>query len=184
MSWMKKFQKSPWAICVVGAILGFIFSLIHDCISGQQVFSTIYLFLKGVCNYVIGCLTATFHITVWQMLLGVAVIIALKIVVKRVTQQWSSVKPDNSPEFTTYTTDYFQHWKWSWIWVKDPYEQTWGVKNLRAHCPKCDTMMLHDGCGYFWCPRCAFKPNYRDCDDLQDVKAVIYDNVNREIYKT
>lgn len=180
---LKKFLKSPWATCLGGAFLGFIFSLIHDCVNGKQLFSTIHSFSLGVYNCIVTCLTATFRVAVWQILLGAFVIIICRIVTKKAIQLRSETMPDDTPEFLAYTTGRFQHWKWSWTWEKNSYKNAWQVKNLRAHCPRCDTTMLHGGFGDFRCPRCGFESDYVAYDIPQDVEAVIYDNVKRKIYK-
>lgn len=175
---MKKFLKSPWTISIAPALLSFLLTIIYDLIKGKRILSTVGSILAVIWNAVVTFLT--FNLKVWWVIVGIVVILFVLYVIARVSEKNVIQKPD----FTSYTEDRFRTWKWSWIWEQN-YEHKWHAANLSAHCPKCDTPMLHDRDeDIFQCPRCKFQSHYDNHEKSYEVEAVIIDNLNRKQKKS
>lgn len=176
---MKQFFKSPWTISLTATLFGFILTIAYDLLKGKQVLSTIKAFFLISINGI--SVFLNFELKVWWVLLVIIIVIAILLCIGYITRRKSSAC--DNPEFTKYTEDYFGSWKWSWTWSFDSFEEKWFVQDLKAHCPKCDTPMLHDEYeSYYSCPRCGFQPQYLDRHKkMFEVEAIIHDNVSRSL---
>ena len=122
----------------------------------------------------------TFELKVWWVLLGACVVIGILIIISKL---YDAKHKDSDPEFVSYKEDYFGAWKWSWKWSFNKIDKIWQIEDnsIVAHCPNCETPMLHDRYETsFECPRCQFKTDHqRKHKTSQEVKVLIIDNVMR-----
>ena len=173
---MKKFFKSPWVIGIGTTVVGgVILSIVLDLIKEVSILSTLGTVIKTVWGWIISFLT--FELKVWWVLLGIVVIIIVLLVISKVADS----KEETLPKFLSYKEDKFDSWKWTWDWGFNRYDYKWHIKDLKAHCPKCDTPMFHDAHDTnFQCPRCSYKTDYRTkFKRRREVEAIIIDNLNR-----
>lgn len=173
---MKKFLKSPWTISFATALFSLILTIAYDFLKGKQALSTI----KAIVFIVINSLTAflNFELKVWWVLLGLLILILIFVVFRKVALQ---IKKSEKPNFTNYTEDIFDSWKWTWQWYYNELEKKWSVTEIEAHCPNCDTAMFHERYGSSYkCPRCGFNAFYNpNRKNSYDIEAIVIDNVKR-----
>ena len=115
---------------------------------------------------------------VWWVLLGIGAIILALIIIAKI----SDSKESEPPAFLVYKKDKIGDWNWSWDWEFNRYDYKWHIKDLKAHCPKCDTPMFHDAHDTkFQCPRCNYETDYRTkFKRRSEVEAIIIDNLHRQ----
>ena len=173
---MKKFWKSPWTISIVSAIVGSIVTFVIDAIKDVPILFTLWTVIKTVWGWIITFLT--FDLKVWWVLLGLGAIILVLIIIAKISKS----KEGEPPAFLAYKKDKIGDWDWSWSWDFWITENKWHIKDLKAHCPKCDTPMFHDNWDTkFQCPRCNYETNYSTkFKRRSEVEAIIIDNVHRQ----
>lgn len=174
---MKKFFKSPWTIGIGTTVLGgVILSIVLDLIKEVSILSTLWTAIKTVFGWIITFLT--FDLKVWWVLLGIGAIILALIIIAKI----SNSKESEPPAFLAYKKDKIGDWNWSWDWDFWMTENKWHIKDLKAHCPKCDTPMFHDNWDTkFQCPRCNYETNYSTkFKRRNEVEAIIIDNIHRQ----
>ncbi len=94
------------------------------------------------------------------------------------------VKEPDSPNNLIYKKDNFKGWLWTWQWEWNAYQNSWNVSNLKAHCPKCETLLIDTK--YFTneisfdCPRCSFNHKERDIELPSKIEMLILDNIRRK----
>ncbi len=172
---MKKVLRSSWTIGVATTLLGFLLTVGYDLLKGKHIFTTIALFCSTLWSWMISFLN--FELKVWWILIALAVLAAVLFLVSKL----GGAKEETKPDFTSYQSDKFRLWRWSWDWTFDTYEHKWHVKDLKAHCPQCDTPMISDRYeDVFQCPRCRFRAGYDNHEKSYEVEAVIIDNLDRK----
>ena len=169
---MIKTQHSEIKITLFGAAAGVVFTAIYDWIKQKPILSSFKSIIIWLWNNIL-----EYNIAVWQIIIGVIILLALKKILKKnITVQ---VKVD----WLEYTQDTFSGIKWKWIWKNNGYN-VYSIKNLQPICSNCGTgMTVYED----WqentanCPRCDNR--LRNVKDLSKIKAIINDNIEREIYK-
>ena len=173
---IKRFSKSPWTLALMPVLFGTMLTAIYDAIKDKPILSTLWGWIKTIWGWIVAFLN--FELKVWWVLIGISVIIAVLIIISKLSNE----KENTLPSFTSYKEDIFGEWKWSWDWHLNSYDKKWHVDNLRAHCPKCDTPMFHDNSDIrFQCPRCGFETNWgSNHKNRFEVEAIIIDNLERK----
>ncbi|TGE36283.1 hypothetical protein E4K67_20300 [Desulfosporosinus fructosivorans] len=157
---------------ILCSILSVLFTIGYDLIKSKPIFSTIWLVIKGVWNFII--YTLNFNLKVWWVIVGIIITIVIIYFVVNFKQE--VVKPD----FLGYKVDKFKRWKWTWDYRWNKLEDTWRISNLTPHCPRCDTPLIEYSMGLrFDCPRCDFNAEYDECDEPHKIERLISDNINQ-----
>lgn len=177
---MKKFLNNQWVVGIGSPIILAALTALYDLAKKKKVFTTLWWLLSSAYRWVIKILNI--ELRLWWILVFVALVILVVYMISRSKGPDASEVPED-PEFTGYTEDLFNGWKWVWDWEKN-YEGKWDAVNLRAHCSKCDTPMRHDiSEREFRCPRCGNHKYMNQRRISEDIRAVILDNVNRKYFK-
>lgn len=168
--------KKDVKIAIFSAFAGIVFTAIYDLIKSKPILSTFWNGLKWIWNNIF-----EFQLTVWQILLGIGILIlVLYVLAKR-----EDGIQGNQFDWRSYVRDRIHDMNWSWFWEKNILDGKWNVKDLRPVCDSCGTKM-HLNDSYGWdrkfadCPRCG--KVYTDRKDLTKIEAVIIDNVQRGIF--
>lgn len=151
-------------------VLGLITSFIYDGIKQFPFLSTVWNILKWIWTTIF-----EFELRVWQIILGVLVLLIIAEIVDRRKKQ--STTP---PKFHSYKTDKFHLINWKWDWAFDYTSKKWYASNIKPICPKCNTTMHYDySFGNFQgrCPRC--ENLIKNMKDVKDIEAIIIDNVDK-----
>lgn len=174
----KKWFKSPWVISIGTAIFSFLLTIIRDYVQEKPIFSTLGTLLFEAGNYII--LFLNLNIKVWWLLSAIALILLIVYFLHR-SKRLNPPLPDHY----NYNEDKFTHWKWTWeyTYIK---KVGWVLDNLKAYCPLCDTILQDKtprlGDLLFKCPRCKFTTHSIYCDDPEEIREVILDNIRRKMY--
>lgn len=136
----------------------------------------------------------TINIPLWGILLFLMLFIAILCVWLRVYYATHSTaqpekKEEQMPQYLKYTSDTIEQVKFEWEYEKTA-DGKYVVRNLTIICPDCGTSLrpYPHNYDYYKCPRCNKTLSRYDrgrtiIKPLEDVKAVIYDNIKRNIYK-
>jgi hypothetical protein len=173
---MKKFIKSPLGIALIPTFVGFILTVIYDVLKGKQVLSTIANILKTIWSGIIDFLN--FELKVWWVLVGIVAIVFIFWVIIKI---YSVVSEE--PEFTKYTSDTIQGWKWEWSWRKNYYGK-YEIDNLHPICHSCGTALArkNDYQNSIYCVRCGMEYNGMELPKIDHVELYIGDTVNRKLF--
>ena len=107
----------------------------------------------------------------------ILVLVILFFFIKQLIKYFSNFI-NKSSGFLNYTKDNFDKYNWKWDWIKKSGGQYY-VDNLKILCDKCETPMNFEHSFHrAECPRCNYIIN--DYKNLNDVEAVIIDNLNRK----
>ncbi len=172
-----KWIKSQWTKKIGPPVFSLLLTMIYDFFKQNPFLSTIIEIVKWVGNTIIFILN--YEIKVWWIL---CVIIAIVIVIIFINlRKWEIFKPD----FCNYKKDRFKDWKWRWDWKYYSNSRKWDIISLIAYCPKCDTQLIDHSNVYeqeYRCPRCKYNARSVNCEDPIDVKAIIFDNIEKKKY--
>jgi hypothetical protein len=94
-------------------------------------------------------------------------------------------KPINLPKYSAYKTDDFKNLSYSWRYDFENRNGKINIVNLKVHCPKCDTPFLPTKSWFgvvYNCPRCDYRLGQLEVYGAKRVRALIVDNINRQIY--
>lgn len=172
--------KSSWAISIGTAIFSLLLTMVYDYSREKPILTTVWTILKLLGNFVWTILN--FDLKVWWILLAVVLFILIIILI-------ANVKKDKTfkPDFYSYREGKFKRWRWTWGWKWSDSENAWGISDLKAHCPICDTPMIEHSSVYglsFDCPRCEFRADDSQCDEPHKIERIILDNIDRERNET
>lgn len=174
---MKKFLNNQWVVGIGCPIIVAALTAVYDFANKQKIFTTLWKIVSSVFRGIVGVLNLQFRL--WWALVFVAVVVGILLLIARL----KGPEFPSEPPFVEYTEDRIHGWKWSWDWEKK-YDGKWGIENLFAHCPKCDTRMRHDTYEHnYRCPRCGHQEYISRSNISNDVKDVIYDNIDRKYFK-
>jgi len=173
----KNWITQDWAKgAILCATLGILFTMGYDYFKNKPMLSTIWQIVKGFWNFIISALT--FNLKVWWLItLIVIIVIIYKI---------ANFKPEEAfrPDFCNYREGRFKQWRWSWNWKWSNSERAWGISDLTAHCPTCDTPLIKYTSFYdelkFDCPRCDFRANDVECEEPHKIERIVMDNIDRK----
>ncbi|MEH6770046.1 hypothetical protein [Maribacter arcticus] len=177
---MSEISKTNWLKGTSGTIiLGLITSFIYDFVKEKPILSTISSIFKSIWNFIYQILDT--ELKIWWILL---VVIVIKIFQKVSKEYSKSKKPSLPDNLKNYVKDDFTNWNWKWEWNWDGDKNKWVIKSLWPYCKKCDIKLLIKSSVYdsaMECPKCKtrFESIHRETDDYDGVKAVIYDNVEK-----
>lgn len=170
---MSKKLSSELKIAIFSGVFGILLTAIYDWIKEKPIATTFINLLSWIWNNIL-----LFQIYTWQFVIGILIILFIKKIVKKVSKQKSI---EEILPWLNYTQDTIANLKWKWYWDRDIF-QKYNIENLRPLCPQCETSMhVSDS----WstsarCPRCNhYESNIKN---LNDVKAVIIDNVQRNSF--
>lgn len=154
-------------------VLGLITSFIYDWIKQFPFLSSVWKILKWIWKTIF-----EFEFKVWQIILGVLVLLIIAEIIDRIKKQ--SKTP---PSFLSYKMDKIHFFNWKWDWYFNQRTLKWNISGLKPICPECETKMHYDYsqisfCFQASCPRCQFVKGRMP--ELADVEAVIIDNVEKE----
>lgn len=174
----KKYEEniinSPWAVGLGTTLFGFLLSLANDYFKKTPFLTTVNNLFKKITHFIIFILN--FKVKFWIIL---AIILLLILIVFIISKNSNEAKPEY-PSFYNYKEDQLKGFKWSWSWSKST--RGWCIKNLKPHCPKCDTPMRID---YYFssgeCPRCDYYASRLSSNEK--IERIIIDNINRNIIK-
>ncbi|HEX9061353.1 MAG TPA: zinc ribbon domain-containing protein [Clostridia bacterium] len=179
----KDFLKSPWVIGIGTAIFSFLLTVINDYLKNKPKLSTISNVIKGIYKTMI--LILKLKIKVWWLILGIIAIFStiffiVKFKESKLNKQLELTKPD----FCNYKEGKLKRWKWTWNWKWNNSERVWHISNLTAYCPNCDTPLTDlfnpiFNRPRFKCPRCDFDAIDYECENPDDIKSIILDNISR-----
>ena len=122
-----------------------------------------------------------FELKVWWLILIVFTILITNTIIKKI----SISKPPILPEkIKSYVSDSFTNWNWKWNWNWDSKKNKWTIIDLWPYCKNCDIKLLNKSSMFesaMQCPKCKtrFESMHMKTDDYDSVKAVIYDNVEK-----
>ena len=154
-------------------LFGFLLSLANDYFKKTPFLTTLNNLFKKITHFII--LILNFKIKIWIIL---AIILLLILIVFIISKNSNEAKPEY-PSFYNYREDQLKGFKWSWSWSKST--RGWCIKNLKPHCPKCDTPLGRTTFFSIECPRCD---NYIErTPSIDKIERIIYDNINRNIMK-
>ena len=175
---MKKFWKSPWAHTLASAVLGFISTLIADCVKGIEVFSTLKIIITTLIKWM--TIFLNFEIRVWWILAFVGACIILLILLSKYFDYKNTQNPPRPDVFQEYTSDTLQGVCWEWYWSRDSFGD-YQLKGLTPVCPECKTPMVlsYEYHMNHVCPRCTYQLRKHLPDEAQIV-TLIYDNIRRK----
>lgn len=168
--------KSSWAISIGTAIFSLLLTMVYDYLKEKPILTTVWEILKWLGNFVWTILN--FDLKVWWLLLAVVSFILIIILIANVKKE-KTFKPD----FYSYREGKFKRWRWTWGWQWSDSENAWGISDLKAHCPNCDTPMIKHSSFYglsFDCPRCEFRAEDSQCDEPHKIERIILDNIDRK----
>lgn len=166
---IKTLIKSPWTVGF--GLFSVLIPIGYDYFKNKPILSTIWWIVNGIWNFIISVLN--FNLKVWWLIVGIIVIFAIIYF-----KQEETVKPD----FYDYREGVFKRWSWTWDYKWDKWENAWGISDLTAYCPKCNTPLTNHS-RYdlrFDCPRCGFRAHDVECDNPHDIERIIWDNVKRK----
>lgn len=172
----EKWIKSPWTISIGTAIFTLLLPMGYDFFKEKPILTTVWIIIKWIENIIWTILN--FDIKFWWVILAIAFLILLPYIIA-IFKKEDSYKPD----FYSYREDILKKWRWSWEWKFSDSQKSWGLSNLKAHCPNCDTPMIGRSVSYqmqFDCPRCDFKSSDRQSDELAKIERIITDNIERK----
>jgi hypothetical protein len=89
------------------------------------------------------------------------------------------------PDFYSYREGTFKNWKWTWDWEWSSYKNSWIISDLTAHCPNCDTPLIHFpnyAMVTYECPRCNYKAMGNQCEKSYQIESIIIDNIKKGLY--
>ena len=167
--------KKDIKIAIFSAFAGVVFTAIYDLIKSKPILSTFWNGLKWIWKNIF-----EFEITVWQIILGIIVLILILYFLSKRENE----TPKNQLDWRNYTKDRIHNMTWSWYWEENLYGK-WDVKDLRPICDSCGTKMklensYNNSYEFADCPRCG--RIYNERKDLEKIHAVIIDNIQRRIY--
>lgn len=168
----KNIINSPLGVGLGTTLFSFLLTLTNDYFKKTPFFTTVGNLVKKIISFTVFILN--FKVKIWIIL---AIIILLFLIVFIISKNSNEAKPEY-PSFYNYREDQLKGLKWSWSWSEST--RGWGIRNLKPHCPKCDTPMSVD---YFFssgkCPRCDYYASRVSSDDI--IERIIHDNINRGI---
>jgi hypothetical protein len=168
-------KRSPWTISIVTAIFSLLLTMGYDYFKDIPILTTISSFFKWICGFVLTSLN--YEIKIYWLLLAIVVICFVLYIMVKFNKEDTS-----KPHFFGYNEDSFKNWRWTWEWKFNHSRNAWGIYNLKAHCPKCDTTMNDNSTIMglnFICPRCDYNAYDSICEDPYKVESIIIDNVDR-----
>ncbi len=164
-------------IAVFSGFIGIIFTTVYDLIKSKPVLSTFWNGLKWIWINVF-----EFELTVWQILLGLGILILIFYTLSLINNNEETIK--NRNPWLSYERDKIHNLNWSWDWEKDTRDGKWTITDLRPICDSCGTKMHFSNSSwsseYAECPRCELK--CYEQKDIRKIEAVIIDNIKRGIY--
>ncbi len=171
----KHWIHSGWAIGIGTTIISLLLSMVYDYLKKEPILTTIWSILKGIRHFILTFLN--YEIKVWWVLITIFILSILLLIIKKFKSERIL-----QPDFYYYTEDHFKSWRWTWSWLWDKSKKAWGINNLRAHCPNCDTPMVEHPSIYssaFDCPRCNYLSNDGLSDQPYKIEQIIHDNIER-----
>ena len=168
---IKTRKNSPWTISIGSTILGVLLTISLDYLKKEPILTTVLAILKWIGTLIWTILS--YNIKVWWLIIAIVIFFIANIINKEFKKDVTS-----KPNFCNYRKDVFKNWKWSWDWNSSNSENAWVIKNLKAHCPKCDTPMIGNILFHkveYTCPRCDFTTNYDILsEDPYKIERIIY----------
>lgn len=169
---MSKTQHSEIKITLLGAAAGVLFTAIYDWIKEKPILSSFKSIIIWFWNNIL-----EYNFTVWQIIIGMIILLIIKTILKK------NITVNEKADWLEYTQDIFSGIKWKWEWRNNGYN-LYSIKNLQPVCNSCGTGMTvyedwHENTAN--CPRCD--NHLSKVKDLSKIKAIINDNIEREIYK-
>lgn len=172
----KSWLTSSWTIGIATTVLGGLLTILIDSLKNKPILSTIDQVFHFIWICIISVLN--FNLRVWWLLVGLAVII---IILYFISKDQGEIKPD----FYDYKEGILKQWKWTWKWERNSYKKAWEITDMQAHCPRCDTFLIHytnhfyDSENYN-CPRCNFNADSDQCEDEGKIRVLICDNIEKK----
>ena len=170
---MRKIMKSPLGVALISTFVGFALTVLYDILKGKQILTTIAIVLKSIWSCIINFFN--FDLKVWWVLVGIIAIVFILWIVAEIS---STINEE--PNFTKYTEDTIQGWKWKWYWKKNYYGK-YEIENLHPVCDSCGTALAykHDYQNNLYCVRCGRMYNSDKLPIENHIKIYIGDNVDR-----
>jgi len=169
-----------WLVAGFSSItLGIISSTIYDFIKSKPILSSLVSFSKIIWNFIVRVLES--EIKLWWVIF---VIFFYKVIVVSFRKYKKDILPE-TPVYSNYKKENFKNWLWKWDWKWNG--EKWKISNLYPYCPKCDIELLDKSDiihQKIVCPRCCDQYTVfdRNVDDIENVRALIYDNVAKNNY--
>lgn len=173
---MKKWIKSPWGISIGTAIFSLLLTMGYDYSKDKPVLTTIWNVIIWIWDLILTILN--FNLKVWWLIVAIGLFILILYIIDKFKRE-ETFKPD----FYSYREGKFKKWKWTWGWNWSQSKNAWGITDMKAHCPNCDTPMIEHSRVYglsFDCPRCDFRASDNQCDEPHKIERIILDNIDRK----
>ncbi|MHC1776255.1 MAG: hypothetical protein AB9834_12690 [Lentimicrobium sp.] len=171
-------KSNSWVIGIgTSLIASIIYAKIQSVISGQSFFSTVWHWITLLYEFVLRFFNI--EIKLWVILLTLLIIF----LVSKIVRTSRGVKEQVGFDFKNYKTDYLQGFQWNWGWEFNLLYNKYVVSAITPECTECNTNLLVNHYGYYYCPRCKKEYWSLKNDILVDIEALIIDNLNRKLKK-
>lgn len=168
--------KKDYKILLFGGVITILSSGIYDFIKAKPILSSLKFLALWLWNQIF-----EFEIKIWHLLLILIFIVAISIILKRVSK---NDNPKSNIKFTDYIRDKIHETEWSWTWEHNFLENKWEVHNIIPICKKCGTRMQYEtsyGANLTAkCPRCDNRVS--GLKDKETIEALIIDNVHQGLH--
>lgn len=178
---MSKSSSNKWITNSVGGIilLGLVTSFIYDLVKDVPFLSTISFIFKSIWSFLYQ--TLTYELKILWVVLAIGVYYITK---KNYRLYKKSIIPELPRKYELYKSDSFTNWDWKWDWEWDRNNKKWIISSLWPYCRKCKIKLLDKSTIIEFameCPKCRqrFDSRQRETDDIDGVKTIIYDNIDR-----
>ena len=179
----ERWLNNNWVVTILGCSLATVLgTLAYDKVKDKPILTTIIIWLNWVWKIILSIFT--FKVAIWAIVLVTISLYCLR----RTHLNFSKKTP---PDHAKYTQDRFYNWIWKWDWKYDGVQQTWYVANLQPYCQTCNTQLVNKTNFVdvqYECPRCKSFYSLRGLynagppEDIQNVEALIIDNVRKRHY--
>ncbi len=181
MTNIKLYLKNPWTVTIIGgSIAGTLSSLIVDLVKGVNFFSTLYNLIVSTYNWLI--IFLNFDLKIWWILIGIIILIGILFLL---TNKKSLNDNESSMNFLKYNNDFINNYSWKWSYDYNSISKKYQLGKTFLLCSKCNTKMYESGlayANYFECPRCQTKTHFNAQNDINNIRRIISDNIERNIH--
>lgn len=171
MKIIKIWHDPVWSKVISGIILGIfgaVVTLIYSVIKEIKFLEALIVF------YDIFISILFFQVSLIWIILIIIIIYFLRKVLKN--------RFKLKPEWLNYKNDILKKYLWTWEYKYDEYDEKWQIVEMSPHCHNCECI-LHYKSGNIECPNCGNIYGYNYYEDLEEIKKMIINKIEKRRYK-